>query len=254
MFLNPKVDPLLLVLLGIGGIVVLGNLLNSSREDTMNFPYDAVLRERMKAVDLTSWQTLQTQAELSRTNLRQLRNGEIDRLTLKQISQIATVLDLPTAELLLRLGSTWVEASAKEPATETNALLDWQQQVEQLRDRLQQQESALTADLRELTFQQLQTLLTNFPSARKMAEVKPEMPAKNLTALFAPLEGMLSSWGYEAIGQVWESVGYNPEIHQADSDDIETGESVFVRFVGYRAGDRILCPAKVSRTLPGGVQ
>ncbi|MBD2186518.1 XRE family transcriptional regulator, partial [Planktothrix sp. FACHB-1375] len=51
-------------------------------------------------------------------------------------------------------------------------------------------------------------------------------------------------------GQVWEQVPYNPQLHQADVNDIAEGELVFVRFVGYKNGSRILCPAKVSRTRP----
>jgi hypothetical protein len=34
--------------------------------------------------------------------------------------------------------------------------------------------------------------------------------------------------------------------------DIQPGEAVYVRFVGYRDGETVLVPAKVSRTLPSG--
>ena len=103
-----------------------------------------------------------------------------------------------------------------------------------------------------------------------MAQAKPDLPAKNLTSLFTPLESLLKSWGYEPIGKPWEQVPYNPQLHQADTDDIEEGELVYVRFIGYcdrKSNDRntaqitddtqqtqILCPAKVSRTLPGGIK
>jgi molecular chaperone GrpE (heat shock protein) len=129
-----------------------------------------------------------------------------------------------------------------------------QQQCLRLREQLQQQKTQLTADFQEATFEQIQTLLTNYPSAQKMAQAKPDLPAKNLIALFTPLENLLQGWGVESIGSAWEQVAYDPHLHQSDEDDITLGEGVYIRFVGYRQGDRILCPAKVSRTLPGGAQ
>ena len=126
------------------------------------------------------------------------------------------------------------------------------QECLRLRDKLQQQSAEVTRDLQESTFQKLQTLLTNYPSARQLAQAKPDLPAKNLTSLFTPLDNLLASWGYEPIGSAWERVPYNPQLHQPDAGDIVEGEIVYIRFVGYRDGDRILCPAKVSRTLPGG--
>ena len=128
-----------------------------------------------------------------------------------------------------------------------------QQQCLRLREQLQQQETQLRADFQESAFEQLQTLLTNYPSAQKMAQTKPDLPAKNLTALFTPLENLLQSWNIEPIGSPWEQVGYDPQVHQPDCE-LAIGEAVYIRFVGYRQGDRILCPAKVSRTLPGGAQ
>lgn len=126
-----------------------------------------------------------------------------------------------------------------------------EQQCVLLRQELQQQSDELNADFQAATFEQLQTLLTNYPTAVKMAQVKPDLPAKNLIALFTPLENLLTSWGYETIGKTWEQVSYNPQWHQADTEDLTPGEAVYIRFVGYKNGDRLLVPAQVSRTLPG---
>lgn len=128
-----------------------------------------------------------------------------------------------------------------------------QQQCQRLRTQLEEQSSQLSADVQGKIFEQLQPLLTNYPTARQMVQVRPDLPAKNLVALFTPLENLLKSWGYEPIGQPWEYVPYNPQLHQPDVDDLVEGEFVYIRFVGYRDGDQILCPAKVSRTLPGGI-
>ncbi|CAA9244931.1 hypothetical protein AVDCRST_MAG92-1732 [uncultured Coleofasciculus sp.] len=124
----------------------------------------------------------------------------------------------------------------------------------QLREALQQQRIELTTEFQHSTFQQLQTLLTNHPTVQKLVELKPDLPAKNLISLFISLDNLIESWGYESIGKVWEKVAYNPQLHQPDTGDIEVGELVYIRFVGYRKGDRILAPAKVSRILPTGMK
>jgi hypothetical protein len=123
-----------------------------------------------------------------------------------------------------------------------------------LREALQEQGVELTNEFQQSTFQQLQTLLTNYPSVRQLVELKPELPAKNLISLFTSLDNLLESWGCEAIGKVWEQVAYDPQLYQPDTGDLEVGELVYIRFVGYRKGNHILTPAKVSRTLPGGVK
>jgi hypothetical protein len=101
-------------------------------------------------------------------------------------------------------------------------------------------------------FAQLQTLLVNYPTVAKAAQAKPEMPAKNIVPLFTPLGNLMAAWGYAPIGQPWAEVEFNPQWHQPDVPDIQPGEAVYVRFVGYRDGATILVPAKVSRSLPQG--
>ncbi|WP_339376315.1 hypothetical protein [Calothrix sp. NIES-2098] len=120
-----------------------------------------------------------------------------------------------------------------------------------LHEELQQQHLELTEEFRISTFEQLQTLLTNYPSIYQMVSVKPELPAKNLLSLFTPLDNLLGKWGYEQIGKPWEQVTYNSQLHQPDTADITEGELVYIRFIGYQHQGKILCPAKVSRTLPG---
>jgi len=139
------------------------------------------------------------------------------------------------------------------PTSDPAELQELRQEIARLRDQLAASKAQAEGDLKAETFGTLETLLVNYPSARKMAESRPEMPARNLSALFVPLENLLENWGYEPIGEVWAQTAYDPQVHQADEDDIAEGESIYVRFIGYRDGDTILSPAKVSRTLPPGV-
>lgn len=119
-----------------------------------------------------------------------------------------------------------------------------------LQEALAQSSQNIANEARQANFEQIKSLLISFPTAQVMAREKPTLPAKNLTALFAPLDNLIASWGYEKIGEPWVQVPYDPTVHQPDDPEIQPGEMVYVRFVGYRDRDRILCAAKVSRTLP----
>jgi hypothetical protein len=126
------------------------------------------------------------------------------------------------------------------------------QQCHQLRLQLKQQSAQLKQDFQNETLTHLNSLIISYPTAKKMAEIKPDLPAKNLLALLTPLDTLIQNWGFEMIGQPWEKVKFDPQFHQGDRDDLEIGEDVYIRFVGYRDGEDILYPAKVSKTLPQG--
>ncbi|BAQ64470.1 hypothetical protein [Geminocystis sp. NIES-3709] len=109
----------------------------------------------------------------------------------------------------------------------------------------------LIRDWQQKSFESLQTLLANYPTAKIMVKLKPELPAKNVITLLKPLDKVLIQWGIESIGKPWEKVSYNPQIHYSDEENLIPNEMVYIRFVGYRQQEKILLPAKVSRTLPG---
>lgn len=109
----------------------------------------------------------------------------------------------------------------------------------------------LIKDWQKKSFELLQTLLANYPTAKVMVKLKPDFPAKNLIPLLAPLDKILSEWEIESIGKPWEKVSYNPLIHYTDEENLTPNEKVYIRFVGYSQKGKILLPAKVNRTLPG---
>lgn len=245
--------PAFSIALGVGGIFLILVYLYAASEagDAIEFKYDTILRERMNQLHILDWQDLGEKAGLSRYAVRLVRQGDVGKLTVNQLRRLATVLNLNFQEFDRTLSALPISATITTNPTEIEEL---RQQCFRLREELQQQKTQLTADFRRATFEQLQTLLTNYPAARKMAEAKPDMPAKNLSALFTPLENLLSSWDFQTIGSAWEQTAYNPQLHQPDAEDITEGELVYIRFVGYREGERILAPAKVSRTLPPGMK
>ena len=304
------------LVLWLGGTVYLLGLLGArarNRDDLLEEGNsDPLLRDRAVAMGIVRWNTLQRKAGLMPEQTAQIRQGNLQGLTLKELSQLARILNWSLEELLQNYGYSFpslgeafqeiarlhqkyrelqqersrVEQESKghqralEGTSQQIALLQeryenlqhdrkkqsdrllaelqesedraeqLQKQCRRLRSELQDNLDRIRSDIQEETFEQLQTLMMNFPTACVMAEAKPNLPARNFIALFTPLKNLLQEWGYESIGTAWEQVIFDPQIHQADSDEIQEGDLVFVRFVGYRDGDRILCPAKVSRTLP----
>ena len=243
-------------MVAVGGIflILIYAYAASSAGDAIEFKYDRILRERMNQLGIADWEDLAAQSGLTRFGLRLLRMGDVRNLSLEQLRRVATVLNLNFQEFDRNFATLPAPTTDATDATNATEIEELRQQCLRLREQLQQQKTQLTADFRKATFEQLQTLLTNYPTARKMAEAKPDLPAKNLSALFTPLENLLASWDFEIIGSAWEQVAYNPQLHQPDVGDITEGELVYIRFVGYRDGERILAPAKVSRTLPAGMK
>jgi|GEM_PF-389206 len=260
-------------------------LLSSNAQNSHDQQHDEVwreillnrLRKRRHQLGIPTWEALRTKSGLTSYELQQVCRGEIGQLKISRLRKLATALDWSLEELIHNIDHKSILLAAKsrisnlfKATAETNKLKQLQQQCLRLRNELQQQSRQLSTDFQTSTFKQLQTLLTNYPSASQMAQAKPDLPAKNLTSLFTPLENLLQSWGYEPIGKPWEQVPYNPQLHQADTDDIKEGELVYIRFVGYcdrnshdsntaktpsnTQQTHILCPAKVSRTLPGGIK
>ncbi|WP_242022372.1 helix-turn-helix domain-containing protein [Microcoleus sp. FACHB-831] len=237
--------PTISSLLFVGGIFfVMVYFRGGTSRETKFLKYDEMLRDRMASLGIASFTRLQEKAGLTSLRLRQVRRGNIAELRLNQLNKLAFALNWNAAELLQNLGVV--------PPPSRQEIESLRLECLRLRDELEQQKTQLTAEVINSTFQTLQTLLTNYPSIREMVQVKPELPAKNLLSLFTPLDNLISSWGYETIGEAWKQVEYNPQLHQPDAGDIAPGELVYVRFIGYKEGERILIPAKVSRTLPGG--
>jgi molecular chaperone GrpE (heat shock protein) len=172
-------------------------------------------------------------------------------LTIGLTLVILAIFGSKTESVAQTSDQTMVGSSTITPLSDAAAeVVALKQQCLRLREELQQQKAQLLADFYDTTFDRLQFLLTNYPTAQKMAEAKPDLPARNLTSLFTPLEVLLQDWQIEPIGAPWQQIPYDPQLHQSDEDDITAGELVYIRFVGYRQGNRVFCPAKVSRTLP----
>jgi hypothetical protein len=188
---------------------------------------------------------------------RSIKKATADRLALEQ--QLTQAKEQATAatktfQTQLTAIQSQLQTSEVNRAKLTTEITALTQQCQRLRDELKTQATQVQADAIEGSFAQIQTLLTQYPSVRRMVEIQPDLPARNIIALLTSLENLVRFWDCQSIGQPWEMVPYNPQLHQGDMDDIQIDEAVYVRFVGYQKSDRILIPAKVSRTLPAGAK
>ncbi|MGY2765834.1 transcriptional regulator with XRE-family HTH domain [Thermostichus sp. MS-CIW-26] len=203
--------------------------------------HDALLRNLMQNAGITAWKELRKRAKLGQGALNALRNGQAEKLKLADLDRVATVLGVPLLSLIQDFGTT------DTPFPEFQETL---QEVQRLRKQLETQEKHLRHQMQTELVEKLKPLLIQYPTLQQVVERRPDYPAQQVLALLASLGNLLEDWQLEPIGQVWQQVAYDPESHQADEDDIQVGEPVYVRFVGYRARDQVLVRAKVSRTLP----
>lgn len=203
--------------------------------------HDAPLRELMETAGIATWKELRKKANLSRGALNALRNGQAEKLKLADLDRVATALDVSVLSLIQRFGASSSVASESQEIT---------QEVQRLRVQLDNQEKRLRHQILTELVEKLKPLLVQYPTLQQVVQRRPDYPAQQVLALLTSLGNLLEDWQLEPIGQVWQQVAYDPESHQADEDDIQVGEPVYVRFVGYRAADQVLIRAKVSRTLP----
>lgn len=91
-------------------------------------------------------------------------------------------------------------------------------------------------------------LLSQLASIRSMSEAGREVRSKDVLILFGKIEKVLAEAGLWPIGQVGEGTVFDPRLHQRMSGgDVQEGDQVVVRFVGYKLGEEVVTKAMVSR-------
>ncbi len=195
---------------------------------------DPLLKQWMSAVALTSYRHLAQKSGVSLGVVKRLRLGQADHITPFNLQALAQCLQHSPLELLQVFGSlAWGNITL-------------QQEYKRLQQQLEIQPQYLMQQFQQQTFQQLETLLTQYPTAYYIAQQAPHWSARNLTALFLPLTQLLQQWQIEPIGMIGEQVSFDPQLHES-TEAIALSESVYVRFVGYQTPERILKRAKVSQ-------
>jgi transcriptional regulator with XRE-family HTH domain len=193
------------------------------------------LRALMQSVGITTYAELCQTTGVTEKVIRRLRRGAIGQMQIGTLAKIAQGLNLNAAALL-----------AEFTRTDTAATPDLQREYDRLRTQLTTQRETLHQEFQQSALQTLESWMLQWPTAAHAAQQNPSAPAVKLLPLVRPVENLLTQWGIEPIGQVGDTIAYNPQQHQVMGAMPQPGDPVRVRYVGYRQGDRLIHRAKVS--------
>jgi molecular chaperone GrpE (heat shock protein) len=201
-----------------------------------------ILRELMQTSGISSFQVLSDRTGVSRRAIDTLRKGNAATLKYADLAKLAEVLQIELPEFIAKFITEFITES------KSSTLADWREEYQRLQQKLENQKQELRSQFERETIQQLESLILQLPSAMYAAQTNPHMLAKNILPLLRPLDALLQKWGIKAIGTVGEEVAYDSQKHQLieESDEIEAGNVVIVRYVGYTQGERLLYRARVS--------
>jgi len=103
----------------------------------------------------------------------------------------------------------------------------------------------------DLLARRLAPLLAQLATMESMAGSAHAPRLEDVFRLFDMLEKMLAEEGLERISTVGEETVFDTRWHQRiGGAEVDDGDSVRVRFVGYRMGENVLLKAMVSRAVP----
>jgi DNA-binding Xre family transcriptional regulator len=195
------------------------------------------LQALMQSIGVSSFKSLSQAAAVSEAQIRKLRRGEVAQMRLETLQKLSHTLQLSLSQLLVTFGDSAIAVPPPQP---------WQQEYDRLQAQLVQQKIDLWQEFQQDSLQILESLLLQLPTAAHAAQQNPQLPAIKLLPLLRPLDRLLETWGIVAIAPVGSVVAYDPQQHQLMAGTAQLGESVRVRYTGYRQGDRALYRAKVS--------
>ena len=196
----------------------------------------------MQRVGISSFKAL-TCAGISQRQLLRLRRGEIEQMRLDVFLRLSQVLQVPLTELVTTFSGVNGEKMALPESEQALAL---RQEYQRLQVQLEQQRQALWQEFQQSSLEVLESWLLQWPTAAHKAQENPQLSAAKLLPLLRPVEQLLQQWGVEAIATVGAELPYDPQLHQMLEGTAQPGDSIKVRYVGYRQGDRLLYRAKVS--------
>ncbi|MBW4511418.1 MAG: nucleotide exchange factor GrpE [Scytonematopsis contorta HA4267-MV1] len=220
------------------------------------------LQELMQRVGISSYKALGQTAGVSKGQILQLRRGNITVMRLSILLKLSQALRISLDDLVTAFSgvsdSDVSDISLNKPVSiqpvETNKEQDLLQKIDELKQEYQRLQNKMEVSRQESqqefilsNLQLLESLLLQFPTAAQKAQENPQLAAvKILPLVQKPLEKLLNAWGVEAIALVGAEIPYDPQWHQLLEGTAQPGESVKVRYTGYRQGDKLLYRAKVS--------
>lgn len=215
---------------------------------------EQILQSMMQRAKISSQRALAEQAHVSRWQVQQLRQGNIDSMRLAVLKKLATALDCSLSKFLQAFdsASTISEKISEETASDNHRdeVILLRQEYERLEQRLEKQAQSLQRQFQTEALQTIESWLTYWPTAAKAATERDGFDAKKLLPLVKPVERLMETWGVTAIGTVGQQFPYDPQQHQLARGTAQPGELVRISHLGYRHRDNLLQRAKVVAITP----
>ncbi|MEL6553337.1 MAG: helix-turn-helix domain-containing protein [Cyanobacteria bacterium J06621_11] len=198
---------------------------DSTRTDAVVIDTATVtLKVLMQAVDITSYRALAERANVSRWQIQQLRTGNLEKMRVAVLSQIAAVLEMDCVGLI-----------------QAFQLEDTGLQAEEAQVKEAQSGAVQTAAL-----QTLETWLTQWPTIAKRAREKGDaLAAAKILPFVRPVEQLMQEWNVEPIATIDAQIPYDPQYHQLTEGMANPGDTVRVTHVGQRHNGKLLHRVKV---------
>lgn len=165
--------------------------------------YTDRLRRLMQAAKISTYRQLCEATGVSEKVLRRLRHGEIVQMKIVTLNKIAAGLGISPGDLLNTFTS-----NDHTPATSL------QQEYDRLQQQLIDQRATLIQEFQQASLQTIESWMLQWPTAAHAATQNPAAPAVKLLPLVRPIEHLLCQWQVEPIGQVGETVPFDPQQHQ----------------------------------------
>jgi DNA-binding Xre family transcriptional regulator len=204
-----------------------------------NIPdYAPQLQRLMQQAGLGSDRALSQKAGVSELELSRLRRGLALQTRADILLKISQALQISLNELIATFAPGSVELEQPTPTA-------IQQEYQRLQATLDIQRESLMQEFQLSSLQILESWMLQWPTAASKAQENQKLPAVKLLPLLRPVEKLLQEWGVEAIAPVGSLIPYNPQQHQLLEGTAQPGETVKVRYTGYRQGEKLLYRAKV---------
>ncbi|MBD2392911.1 helix-turn-helix domain-containing protein [Cyanobacterium aponinum UTEX 3222] len=202
-----------------------------------------ILYQWMNSKGIKNYLELSRKSQVSELQFYRLEHNLIDNIPLGILKKIAFAFDISLQTLIDNLTTPPQEISCHEIEK------DLKQECERLLKENEQLKQNIIREYQRDTITILESLLLQLPTINYAIKNNPEIPATRLLPLMQPVQDLLRFWGIETIGEVGETVKYDPQIHELmedTQDDTQIFEMVKIRYVGYRQGEDLLYRAKVS--------
>lgn len=203
-------------------------------QDQQNFTHQ--LQQLMQQAGVSTFKQLSRTAGVSERQVMRLRRGEVAQMRVETLVKLSQVLKVSASELLETFGQIEAESG----------VVALRKEYQRLQTQLEQQQETLKQEFQQSSLQALESFLLFWPTAAYKAQENPQLPAVNLLRLVSPVEKLVQQWGVEAIASVGEEIAYDPQLHQLIEGTAQPGQTVRVRNIGYRHGEKLLHRVKVS--------